>query len=262
MPIIDKERLLISFKEYVEKYDASQLMIALKIKHTYKVAENCERIAKSLNLSDDDVLFAWASGMLHDVGRFEQVKRYNTFSDLKSVDHAEFGADLLFTGDMLIKDYYDDRSLDSLMEVVIRQHNKFRIREGLDDRTLMFCNILRDADKIDILRVNVETPILELYNTTEEILYGCDITKEVLEQALEHQAVNRAYSKTPVDRFVCHIALTFELCFKESWVIVKEQGNLAKMFEFPTRNPKTKAGIETIKRELKLFAKHMFNEEL
>ena len=79
MPIIDKERVLISFKEYVEQYDASQLMIALKIKHTYIVAENCERIAKSLNLSDDDVLFAWASGMLHDVGRFEQVKRYNTF---------------------------------------------------------------------------------------------------------------------------------------------------------------------------------------
>ena len=35
----------------------------------------------------------------------------------------------------------------------------------------MYCNILRDADKIDILRVNVETPLEDIYNvTTAELL--------------------------------------------------------------------------------------------
>lgn len=260
MAFIDKKKVLKTFNEYVNKYDASNVMIALKIKHTYKVADLCERIARSLNLSEEDILFAWASGMLHDVGRFEQYTRYKTFSDYKSVDHAEFGADLLFTEDMLIKDYYDDRSKDSLMEVVIRQHNKFRMKEGLDDRTLMFCNILRDADKIDILRVNVETDLVELYGTSEEILYSSEITDEVMNQVRKHQAVDRAIIKTPADRYICHLALVFELVYKESWIITWEQGYLAKMLEFPATNPDTAALVKEIDREIQLFAKPMFNE--
>ena len=71
--------------------------------------------------------FERASGMLHDVGMFEQVKRYNTFIDMLSVDHAEFGADLLFGEERLINCYLDDSSKDEELETVIRQHNKFRI---------------------------------------------------------------------------------------------------------------------------------------
>lgn len=48
----------------------------------------CERIAKAAGMCAYDVELAWLSGMLHDVGRFEQIKRYNTFSDADSVDHA------------------------------------------------------------------------------------------------------------------------------------------------------------------------------
>ena len=62
----------------------------------YRVAALCERIAKAAGMCAYDVELAWLSGMLHDVGRFEQIKRYNTFSDADSVDHAKFGADLLF----------------------------------------------------------------------------------------------------------------------------------------------------------------------
>ena len=43
--------------------------------------------------------------------------------------------------------------------------------EELDERTAMFCHILRDADKIDILKVNVEFPLEEIYNVDTEVLY-------------------------------------------------------------------------------------------
>ena len=86
---IDRQKVREQFAAYTRNYDPSDTKIALKIAHTYRVADNCERIAKSIGLDDEEVDFAWLSGMLHDIGRFEQVVRYNTFIDSESVDHAE-----------------------------------------------------------------------------------------------------------------------------------------------------------------------------
>ena len=110
--MIDRQKVKEQFASYTRKYDVTDDKIALKIAHTYRVADNCEQIALSLNMSEEDVDFAWLSGMLHDVGRFEQVRRYNTFSDSRSEDHAELGADLLFGEEKLILGYTDDRERD------------------------------------------------------------------------------------------------------------------------------------------------------
>ena len=44
---------------------------------------------------------------------------------------------------------------DALLRTAIRLHNAYRLPEEMDDRTRMFCQILRDADKIDILRCDI-----------------------------------------------------------------------------------------------------------
>lgn len=94
--IIDRERVKNTFAEYTSGYNATDPKIKLKIDHTYRVAELCELISRDLKLDEYETDVAWLTGMLHDVGRFEQIKRYNTFNDARSVDHANFGADLLF----------------------------------------------------------------------------------------------------------------------------------------------------------------------
>ena len=92
--MIDRKKVLDEFAAYTNEYDAANPKIKLKIDHTYRVASLCERIARSIDLSDEDVDLAWCSGMLHDIGRFEQLRRYNTFVDSKSIDHARFGIEL------------------------------------------------------------------------------------------------------------------------------------------------------------------------
>ena len=257
------------FAAYTRNYDPGDPKIALKISHTYRVAENCEAIARSLNLADEEVEFAWLSGMLHDVGRFEQVKRYNTFIDSESVDHAEFGADLLFGPDALIRTYTDADTAasanagpnatataqldDATMETVIRQHNKYRIDETLDERTKVFCQILRDADKVDILKVSVDTPMEDIFNETPEALRTYGVSDIVMEQVREHHAVPRDLMKTPADHLICHIALAFELVYPKSWELTKEQGYIYKMFDFPTDNETTKRAIEEARQELFSF---------
>lgn len=51
-----------------------------------------------------------------------------------------------------IRDYTEDSCEDGLLRTVVGVHNAYRIPEGLDERTQRFCHILRDADKIDILK--------------------------------------------------------------------------------------------------------------
>ena len=99
----EKDEVRRQFAEYVRSYDAGDPKIALKTAHTYRVAAISEDIAHSLGLHDRDVSIAWLNGMLHDIGRFEQVKRYGTFIDADSVDHAQLGADILFGEGRLIE---------------------------------------------------------------------------------------------------------------------------------------------------------------
>ena len=82
---MNREKLVQAFEDYVANYDLKNPNILLKYIHTGKVADNCEEIAKSLGLSEKDCDIAWEIGMLHDIGRFEQLRRFNTFNDSKSI---------------------------------------------------------------------------------------------------------------------------------------------------------------------------------
>lgn len=99
----------------------------MKIDHTYRVAALCARIAQSLALPPEDVDLAWLSGILHDVGRFEQLRRYNTFIDAQSVSHAALSVAVLFD-EGRIRDYLDDAGADALLRTAMEWHSAFRRR--------------------------------------------------------------------------------------------------------------------------------------
>lgn len=231
------------FAEYTSKYNASDPKIKLKIDHTYRVAVLAERIAKTVTDVSIDADLAWTMGMLHDIGRFEQVKRYGTFVDSESVDHAVLGISILFVEGLL--DFFGDFSEKEreLIRISIANHNKFRIPEGMDDLTTAYCNILRDADKIDILRVNCDTPLEDIYNVTTEELKKAAVSEEVKKGFLERHTVLRSLKHTPVDNLVGHICLVFELVYPVSTQIAEEQGYVDKLLQFDSDNPDTNAWI-------------------
>jgi len=243
---IDENKVKKVFADYASLYDSTNPKIALKIVHTYKVSELCKEIAISENLSEDDVELAWLIGMLHDVGRFEQLKRYNTFMDSQSVDHALLGARILFE-DGLIRNFIEDSSEDNIIDAAIRYHSAYRIPEDIDDRTKFFCHIIRDADKLDILRVQLDTPLEQIYDVTTEDLRNSEVSSQVLASFHEKHATLRSLKKTPVDHVVGHISLAFELVYKRSIQLVLEQGYLAKNMAFESYNPKTNEQMREIR---------------
>lgn len=278
---INREHIKKTFQEYTDRYDSTNPKIKLKIDHTYRVADLCEQIAQSLELSAAEVDLAWLSGMLHDVGRFEQLRRYNTFSDAQSIDHARFAVELLYD-EGLIADYVPEisttelvasartwRSMEGVNEshtaqsedmplsdilqtlrIAIGEHSAYRIQKGLDERTRMFCQILRDADKVDIFRVICDTPMEEVYGFQTKDIFRSAITPEVMQAFYEHHAVLRKLKKCPADYIVAHGSLTFELVYPESLRIAKEQGYLKQMMSFQSENPDTAEIFEDLRKDL------------
>lgn len=246
--IIDRNHVKNTFAEYVSHYNEKDEKVKLKIDHTYRVAELCDTIARSVKLSEKDIDLAWLCGMLHDIGRFEQIKNYGTFIDADSVDHALYGAKILFD-DGKIGDYLGQPSdeLCDFLRKVISCHSAYRVPKEYDERTRMFANILRDADKIDILKVNVEVPLEEIYNVTTEELMNAEVTKEVMDSFGEGNAILRSLKKTPVDHVVGHISLVYELVYQISVKIVQEQGYLDKLMNFPSYNPRTRKQFEELR---------------
>lgn len=257
---IDREHVKQTFAQYVRRYDAEDEKILLKIRHTYRVAEISERIAASLGLSAYDTDLAWLIGMLHDIGRFEQLRRYGTFIDAESIDHAHFGVDLLFQ-DAYIQDYVEDclAGMEKqqgdlyVIRTAIWNHNAYRIEEGLDERTLLFCKIIRDADKVDIFRVAYDTPLEVLYHCTSEEFQNAAVSPEVIKAYQEEHAVLRSLKKTPVDYLVGHISLVFELEFPVSRSITQEQGYVQKLLSFQSDLPETVMVFQKMRQQMEAF---------
>ena len=246
---IDRVRAQRAFAAYTAHYNAADPKVKLKIDHTYRVAALCARIARSLSLPPEDVDLAWLCGLLHDVGRFEQLRRYNTFIDSQSVSHAALSVQVLFD-EGRIRDYVDDPAEDALLCTAVEWHSAYRLPDGLDERTVMYCNILRDADKIDILRVNVETPLEDIYNVTTAELLASPVTPAVQQAFYEHHAVLRSIKQHPADHAVGHSSLVYELVYPESRCIVADQGWLWKLMDFKTHNPETATAFALMRKHM------------
>ena len=244
--MIDREQVTRAFDRYVSLYHADDPKIRLKIDHSYRVAALCERIGKTVGGVDVDL--AWLCGMLHDIGRFEQVRRYNTFVDAVSVDHAQFGADLLFREGLLARFSPDlSQAERRILERSIRSHSAYRLGAELSEAEKRCCDLLRDADKIDIFRVNCDTPPEEIYNVTTAELKSAPVSEEVKACFRSRTAVPRSRKKTAIDLLVAHLCLCFELVFPISREIAREQGYVDRLLAFESENPDTRAWFAYMK---------------
>lgn len=249
---INREKAKRVFEEYTSHYDISDDKVRLKVEHTMRVSGLCERIAWEIGLPEEETELAWLLGLLHDVGRFEQLRNFGTFIDMDSVNHAAYGADILFK-EGKIRDYVSEDTEDGLLELAIRLHNAYRLPEGLSRREEMFCCIIRDADKIDILRANVEFPLESIYNVTTQELRRAAATDEVLSDFVKEKTTNRANMRTVVDHVVNQLAFAFELVYPVSLRIMTEQGYLDKLMQFESDNPVTQRQMQIVRECMERF---------
>ena len=213
-------------KKYIEKYDFSNPRIKLKAAHIYRVADVSKQIATELNLTKEEIDLAELIGLLHDIGRFEQLRIYDTFKDRESVNHAEMGVKVLKENNFIEKFCNEDKYYDIIYTAILN-HNKYKIEEGLDKETLLQSKIIRDADKIDILNLLVTESFETLYK--RKTIIDEPITEKVLDAMLEGKQVERADQKTVMDDWVSNIGYVYDINFKPSFQILKEKDYINKI---------------------------------
>lgn len=253
---MDRTRARQAFDAYVAQYDATNPRIALKVEHTLRVTDLCEQIARALGLAQEDVDLAWLVGLLHDIGRFEQVRRYDTFIDTASASHAALGLSVLFDecgddGQPRIRSFIGDDAYDELIRVAVGTHSDYRIPEDLSERARTLCNILRDADKIDIIRVNCICPIEDIYGVSAAQMRASELTPACVDIFYQHRCLPRGVRQHPADILLGHICFAWEIVFGQSLALLREQGYLQQMLARTWDLPQTQDAFDGMARHMR-----------
>ncbi|MBQ2639453.1 MAG: HD domain-containing protein [Bacilli bacterium] len=249
---MDLEKAKLEFIEYTDKYRRLGKECIRKINHTFRVMDLCGEIAESLNLSDEEIKLAKLCGLLHDLGRFEQWKRYKTFNDMDSIDHGDLAVTLLKEKESkFLRKFISTNKYDSIILNSIKYHNKYSIDEGLSEKEELYAKIVRDADKIDIIY---------LY-TIEEITRDTNnqkFSKNIFSDLLRNVEVARIDKKNKADDLSTSLGFVFDINFKYSFHILKEQDYYNKeidIYEDNTNNEEFIKQLEVVRKEINKYIK-------
>ena len=208
------------FEIFVQQYDLENEKIKRKFGHSFRVMEKAGQIAKSLSLPNEEIELSKLIGLLHDIGRFEQERIYKTFKDHESIDHGDLGVEIL-KKDKYIRKYIEEDKYDNIILKAIKNHNKFKIEEGLSKQELLFAKIIRDADKLDIFYEGVEM----FWTKPEEIeeVNNSKLSNKVVEAFNNNILIDRKDVLTKADGILSFIGFVFDINFKYDFEVLKKE---------------------------------------
>ena len=223
------------FNEYTDKflqnceYEKIKENLLLKIIHSNNVEKNCKQIALSENLNEEQIFIAQLCGLFHDIGRFEQYTKYNTFCDTSSIYHGKLGIDILKD-----KNFLETLSQEHITIILdaIYNHGLLKISDTVNGESLLFSKIVRDADKIDVYRIIAEYCQKETRNTT--IDYNLEdipiISTKILNDFNNKVLISKIDLKTVSDFKVLQLSWIYDLHFEFTRNTIAEQNHFLTIF--------------------------------
>ncbi len=230
------------YERFVESFHRNDIVfmenINLKYDHTERVVIETRGIAVSLNLSAHDLTLVMIAAMLHDVGRYPQLKEYGTFNDSKSVNHSLLGSNLLRENDVLEKLIPEEREL---ILSTIEHHSAIEIPTKLPEKSRLFIQILRDADKLDIWRI-----LSAHYTHTErernnsidfDLPDGDSVNVEILESLEKREVVHVKNIENRTELKLIQLAWVYDLNFPWTFQLVHNRNFLPDIISTLPKTP-------------------------
>jgi hypothetical protein len=204
-------------------------------------------------LNEQEINLAFLIGVLHDIGRFKQLVEYNTFNDAKSVNHAELGIGVLKENKVLEKLHCE---FESEVFTAIENHNRFGIEKGLSENEIMFSKLLRDADKLDILKVlsdyytnkNSEPN----HTLTWELPKSNKVSEKVYIDILANKQVEKKDVLSETDVKIMQLSWVFDFNYKASYEYLLKNRYLEKIYNSLPKNDR----VIEIYRKVKVFVEN------
>ncbi len=244
-----KEELI----KYIKTFDLKNVKVKLKFEHTFGVVEISEKISRSLNLDDENIELGKIIALLHDIGRFEQIKQFDSFSDRNTIDHSILGVQILFKDNMIRKFIKTDK-YDNIIKTAILNHNKYEIEEGLSENELIHSKLIRDADKMDIFRIRINKEYKTIFNTQLDEIENSLISYEVYKDLLDNKSILISKTHTYIDKILIIIGFIFDFNFPYGLKYIKENNLINKLLDKNNyKNKDTIKKINVIKEHLHTY---------
>lgn len=259
--MIDITKVKKAFKEYVKNYDIENPKIKLKIAHIERTSEVARKMAESLELQKEDIELAELIGLLHDIGRFEQVRKYNTFVDHLSENHAKIGVDILFK-DGLIRNFIEDDTYDKIIELAIINHNKDKnmLPTNLSPKEELHVKLIRDSDKVDIIYIltfDDQKTLWDSDNLNKEIF-----SDEIYNEFIKDHNIIYKNRKTNADKLISQFAFAFDFNFDYGLKYIDEKKYYEKIYNrFNFEDEKTRKRFKEIYNLTEKYIKERLKEK-
>lgn len=124
--------------------------LRLKRQHTLAVLDHAQCIVHEEAFPPPLSRACLLAALYHDVGRFAQYLRYHTFRDRVSCNHGQLGVRILKKEHCLAA---ESATMRTLVMAAVGMHNRFALPRHTPHDVALVTNVVRDADKLDILRV-------------------------------------------------------------------------------------------------------------
>jgi len=255
------EKIRVWFDDYVAGFYSDDEFvnanIELKEKHSRRTCEETLGLAEELGLTDNQKRIADAIALLHDVGRFEQFVKYRTYNDPRSVNHCLLGMEVLRQRKVL--EQVDSKERE-LIEKAIEYHGLKELPGDLDGECLLFSQLIRDADKIDVLYVVTEY-YRQYRDNPEEFMLKLDFpdepgySAEVVGGVLCGRRIGNSELRTLNDTKLCQLGWVYDVNFAATLKRIRQRRFLEQIIDFLPRTEdieKVKAKIfEYVDRRIK-----------
>lgn len=241
------------YETFTELSENHQRIFEIKKEHSLRVADIALLLSDKLEWADDDKKLTFLIGILHDIGRFSQMLEFNTFSDEKSVDHAERAITVIKESGLL--ETLDISNKEPVFAAILN-HNKFKIQDGLTGQQLLHSKLIRDADKLDIYRV-----LADYYSKrngdinhtlTWELQKGTVVSPAVAKEILSGKMVSKKNLVSEIDVKIMQLSWVYDLNFRPTFEYLMKHRYLENVYN---SMPKNDLVIE-IYRKIKVFTEN------
>lgn len=232
----DLESVRAFFDRYTETYISGAPdtgAYALKRAHTLRVTDNILAVGKGLELDEQTLMLGQAAGLLHDVGRFSQFRDYGTFVDGASVSHAALSVEKITEHRVLAEFPGEDR--DCILAAV-GAHSAYRLPGDMGPDHRFLTRLLRDGDKLDILKVMAEKYIRDRQGEGGDAYITLDLTRdgsvspELLETVRQRRLLDSRNVASLNDLKLLQISWVFDLNFAPAFALLKERKLMETIF--------------------------------
>lgn len=214
-----------------------QINIDLLKEHASRVIENVNELALSVNLDESNLFLLQTAALLHDIGRFEQLVKHGTYADNEDSNHIQIGLNVIEEHDVLKALEEEEKQL---VIDCVRMHDLSELPKISDEHSLALIHLLRDADRIDVLRIvsdyYTHKKVHPNRHLDMELKDMPAISKKIGKAIMAEKVATREDVETVNDLKLYQMSWIFDMKHKSSFKMVSEKSYIKAIFETLPKN--------------------------